>query len=407
MQQASWGRTFTALKYPNYRLWFFGQMVSLFGTWMQGTAQGYLVYELTQSTAYLGYVSFASGVPAWLLTLYGGVIADRVSRRNLMVVTQTAMMLLAFVLAALTFLNLVQPWHIMLLALALGVAQAFDAPARQSFVVEMVERKELTNAIALNAAMFNTATALGPAVGGLTYAAFGPGWCFTLNGLSFIAIIVGLVLMRLSPIAQPPRRTSAAADLAAGVRYVMGQPVILSLILLVGGLTLFGMSFGTLIPAWAVQILGGDARTNGWLMSARGVGSLMGALALASLGRFKFKGRLLTLGMFVFPVMVLIFAFVRWLPLALLVLAGAGVSNILVLNLANALVQMQISDELRGRVMGIYTWVFFGAMPLGGLLAGAVAQRIGAPLTVIGGALASLGVAVLVWVVAPQVRQLE
>jgi MFS family permease len=191
------------------------------------------------------------------------------------------------------------------------------------------------------------------------------------------------------------------------VRYVLAQPVIRSLILLVGGLTLLGMSFGTLIPAWAAQILGGDARTNGWLMSARGVGALMGALTLASLGRFKFKGRLLTLGMFVFPVMVLIYAFVRWLPLALLVLAGAGVSNILVLNLANALVQTQISDNLRGRVMGIYTWVFFGAMPLGGLLVGAVAQRIGAPLTVIGGALASLGVAVLVWMAAPQVRRLE
>jgi MFS family permease len=170
-------RTFAALRYPNYRLWFQGQIVSLFGTWMQTTAQGFLVFELTHSPAYLGYVGFAAGVPAWLLTLYGGVIADRVPRRTLMTITQTAMMSFAFILAALTFLHIVQPWHILVLSFLLGTANSFDAPARQAFVGEMVDREDLTNAIALNATMFHTATAIGPAVAGATYALFGPAWC--------------------------------------------------------------------------------------------------------------------------------------------------------------------------------------------------------------------------------------
>jgi MFS family permease len=187
-----WHRTFAALKHSNYRLWFQGQLVSLFGTWMQTTAQGFLVFELTHSPEYLGYVGFAAGIPTWLFTLYGGVIADRVPRRTLLTVTQTSMMVLAFILAGLVFSHLVQPWHILALAFLLGVANSFDAPARQAFVGEMVAREDLTNAIALNATMFHMATAVGPAVAGFTYALFGPGWCFTLNGLSFIAVIAAL-----------------------------------------------------------------------------------------------------------------------------------------------------------------------------------------------------------------------
>jgi len=269
----SWQQTFAAFKYRNYRLWFGGQLFSLFGTWMQTTAQGYLVYQLTNSSAYLGYVAFASGVPTWLFTLYGGVVADRMSRRTLMVVTQSAMLVLAFILAALTFTGLVQPWHIVVLAFLLGIANAFDAPARQAFVLEMVEREDLTNAIALNASMFNAATAVGPAVAGVTYAAFGPAWCFTLNGISFIAIIVALLMMQIRPQAVPARRVSAASEVMEGLRYVVAQPVIRALIGLVGVLSLFGVSLFALMPAWAVQVLGGDAATLGWLQSARGAGA--------------------------------------------------------------------------------------------------------------------------------------
>ncbi len=401
------GDTFSALRYPNYRLWFFGQMISLFGTWMQSTAQGYLVYELTGSARYLGYVSFASGVPTWLLMLYGGVVADRVPRRTLLIVTQTGMMLLAGVLSALTFLGLVRPWHIVILAALLGVCNAFDAPARQAFVLEMIEREDLTNAIALNSAMFNSATVLGPAVGGLVYARFGPAWCFAINGATFLAVIAALVAMHLKPL--PPRsaKGSVVAELREGLGYVTRQPVIRALVTLVAVVTLFCISFGTLIPAWAVRILGGDARTNGLLVSARGVGALTGALLIASLGRPRFRGKLLSLGSVAFPLGVLVFSMVRWLPLSLLTLLGVGVAQIMVLNLANSLVQTEAADELRGRVMAIYSLVFLGLMPVGGLIAGAVAQEIGEPATVTLSALVGLACAVAIQLRMPWLRKLR
>ncbi|MDP2994787.1 MAG: MFS transporter, partial [Anaerolineales bacterium] len=243
--------TFASLKHYNYRLWFFGQIVSLVGTWMQSTAQGYLIYQLTGSPAYLGLVGFVGGLPAWLFTLYGGVVADRISRRNMMVITQTAMLVLAFILAALTFTNAVQPWHIIVLAFLLGVANAFDAPARVAFVTELVSREDMTNAIALNSTMFNIATVVGPSVAGLTYAAFGPAWCFTLNGISFIAVIVALLFMRIKPIVQPSRRATVLADLKEGLRYVFSHSLILSLIGSVGLVSIFGIGMLTLLPAWA------------------------------------------------------------------------------------------------------------------------------------------------------------
>jgi len=379
-------------------------MVSLFGTWMQSTAQSYLIFELTRSPVYLGYVAFAAGVPTWLFMLYGGVIADRMPRRDLLVITQTGMMLLAFVLAGLTFTGLVQPWHIIVLAFALGIANAFDAPARQSFVLEMVEREDLVNAIALNSAMFNTATAVGPAVAGLTYALLGPGWCFLLNGASFLAVIAALLLMHITLQPKPAQRNSAVEDLKEGVRYVTTHTVIRSLIALVGAISFFGVSAFTLIPAWAVTVLGGDATTNGLLVSARGLGAMSGALLIASLGNFAWRGKLLTLGTFVFPAMMLLFAQMRALPLSLLTLAGTGTAQILILNLANSLLQTQVTDELRGRVMGIYSLIFFGLMPIGGLLAGVLADLAGEPTTVMLGAGLSLAFAMLIRL---RVRELQ
>jgi MFS family permease len=399
-------RTFAALRHPNYRLWFVGQMVSLFGTWMQTTAQGFLIFELTRSPAYLGYVGFAAGVPAWLFMLLGGVVSDRMPRRTVLVVTQTSMMALAFVLAGLTFAHMVRPWHILVLASLLGLANAFDAPARQSFVLEMIDRSDLTNAIALNATMFNTATAIGPAAAGLTYASFGPAWCFTLNGLSFTAVIAALLLMRLPPVPARTRTASALADLREALAYLASQPVIFVLIGLVGAMSLFGVSFVALMPAWAVTILHGDATTNGVLLSARGAGALAGALFIASLGRFTFKGRLLTAGLFAFPALLFVFAFLRWLPLSLVMLAGIGAGAILVMNLCNALVQTLVPDALRGRVMGVYTLTFFGMMPLGALWIGMVAQYAGAPKAVGIAAIASLTVAGLVWLKVPAIRRL-
>jgi MFS family permease len=401
-----WQRTFAALRYPNYRLWFQGQLVSMVGTWMQITAQGFLVFELTQSTAYLGYVGFAAGVPSLLFMLFGGVIADRVARRKLLVITQSTMMLLAFLLAALTFAQLVQPWHIVLLALALGTANAFDAPAGQAFVLELVERQDLTNAIALNASLFNLATVVGPTVAGLTYAAFGAAWCFTLNGLSFVAVIVALLLMRLPARPLAPRTQSALAQLQEGVRYTLADPLLRTLIAVPAVAALFGTAYATLLPAWAVEVLGGDAATNGLLQSARGAGSLLGAVMIAALGYAGRRGRWLTIGTFMYPLTLLIFAAVRTVPLSVVVLVGVGWGGMVLFNMANTLVQTRVSDVLRGRVMSIYSLAFFGGMPLGALWSGALGQLIGPPLTIVAGALVVLVLAVLLWLFVPQVRQL-
>lgn len=375
-------RTFAALRYRNYRLWFIGQLISLMGTWMQMTAQAFLVYELTHSTTYLGYVAFAFGIPPWFFMLYGGVVADRISRRKLLIITQGSMMMLASILAVLTFTGLVQPWHILVLAFCLGVANAFDAPARQAIVLELVEREDLTNAIALNSTMFNSASAVGPAGAGLIYAWFGPAWCFTINAATFLAIMFALALIRLQPAAPHAKRPGAWQELGEGLRFVIGHQHVRILVGLVAVVAFFGITFGTLLPAWAVDVLGGDATTNGFLQSARGIGALLGALTVASLGRFQFHGRLLTLASFAFPAALLVFAAIRidWLAMAVLVVVG--VCMLVAFNVANAMVQTLTPDALRGRVMGIYSLAFFGFMPLGGLTAGALADRIGAPLTV-------------------------
>jgi len=397
-------QTFAALQFPNYRLWFQGQIVSLFGTWMQTTAQGFLVYELTHSPAYLGYVGFASGIPAWLLTLYGGVVADRMPRRSLLIMTQTAMMIFAFILAALAFLHAVQPWHVVLLSFFFGTANAFDAPARQAFVGELVERDYLTNAIALNATMFHTATAIGPAVAGVTYALFGPAWCFTINGVSFIAVIAALQMMKI-----PPQEHLADVDgegrFKEGILYVVRHDLIRVIIGIVALNSMFTLSLTTLIPAWAVKILGGDATTNGFLNSARGMGSLMGALVIASLGRIAYRGKLIMLGSFLAPVLLLVFAFIHWLPVSLAVMVGIGLGTIMVMNLANALVQTSTPEHLRGRVMGAYTWIFFGFMPIGALWSGELATRFGLADAVIVNGLIALAAAIAIWAFFPKLRE--
>ncbi|MGE5401135.1 MAG: MFS transporter [Ignavibacteriales bacterium] len=405
--KVSWQKTFAALRHRNYRLWFWGQMTSLFGSWMQTTAQGYLVFQLTHSPVYLGYVGFASGVPAWVFMLFGGVIADRIERRTVLIITQTVMMILALILAGLTFAHIVEAWHIVLLAFGLGIANAFDAPARQSFVLELIDREDLVNAIALNSTMFNTATAVGPAVAGLTYAAFGPAWCFTINGISFLGVIAALMMMQLKTQVRQETKKSALADLKEGMIYIRKQKMILTLMGTVTVVGLFGIAFATLIPAWAVSILRGDATTNGLLQSARGFGALISALFLASVASFKIKGKLVTIGMFSFPVLLIVFSFVRWLPLSLIVLIGIGAASLLILNVVNGLVQTLVSDEFRGRVMGIYSISFFGFMPLGALLIGAFAEHLGEPMAIIINAVVLLLFATLIFFLVPKLRTLH
>ena len=406
-RRMSWKQTFAALRYRNYKLWFWGQMTSLFGSWMQVTAQGFLLYQLTKSPVYLGLLGFAFGVPTWLFMLFAGVVADRVPRRRLLIVTQTCMMVLAFVLAGLTFLHAIRPWHILLLSFGMGIANAFDAPARQAFVLEMVEPADLTNAIALNGAMFNTATAVGPAVAGVTYALFGPAWCFVINGLSFIAVIAALLAMKLDPFQPRTHPSTIAADLKEGLSYVAHHPMIRTLTALVAVISLFGFAFATLMPAWAVRILHGHATLNGLLQSARGLGSLVGALLIAALGRFAFRGKLLVVGALSFPMLLIAFSFIRGQILSLVCLFGLGFALILVFNLANAVVQSLTPDALRGRVMSVYSLVFFGSLPIGSLIIGAMADKFGEPTTILVNAFVVLAFTAVIALAVPQVRKLK
>ena len=375
-------QTFSSLQHPNFRLWFSGQVVSLIGTWMQATAQGYLVYELTQSPIMLGVVGFANGIPVWLFSLYGGLIADQISRRKMLYITQGSMLVLAFILAALTFTGAVQAWHIVILAFLLGTANAFDAPARQAFVVELVPKEDLTNAIALNSSVFNLGTIIGPTVAGLIYAWLGPGWCFTINGISFIAVLIALALMHLSPRMPLITNKSPIRNLVEGVRYAFDDAHIRLLLIVLGAFSVFGFGLLTLMPAWATNVLGGDVRTNGLLLSARGVGSLIGALMIAYLGSRVIRGKIWAAGALVMPFSLMLFAIFRFLPVSMVTLIIMGWSLMAVVNISNALIQTHVPDTLRGRVMSVFILIFQGGFPLGSLLAGWLAGITSEAITV-------------------------
>jgi len=401
-------QTFSSLQHPNYRLWFTGQVISIIGSWMQATAQGFLVYELTQSAAFLGIVGFASGVPSWLFTLFGGVVADRVSRRKMLIIAQSAMMLLAFLLAFLVFTNLVQPWHVVVLAFLLGVANAFDAPARQAFVVELVGRADMTNAIALNSSIFNIGTVIGPAIAGLIYGWLGPAWCFTINGISYFAVIGALLLMRLaSSPKQPKIRRHVLPELMVGIRFAFGNSNIRTLMIVVAAVSIFGMGLMTLIPAWASAVLQGDVRTNGWLLSARGVGSLIAALMIAYLGSRNVRGKIWAVGSLVLPMALIVFALYKELPVSLIMLVILGWAFMAVVNTTNAMIQSWVPDELRGRVMSVHVWVFMGSLPIGSLLAGAMAERLGEPAAILINGSILLVITLLTLLLKPSMRKLE
>ncbi len=399
--------TFASFRHRNYRLWYFGQLISLVGTWMQNTAQGYLVYTLTGSAAFLGYVGFVSGLPSWLFMLYGGVIADRVPRRVMLIATQVVMMVLAFILAALVFTGAIQPWQILIFAFLLGVTNAFDVPARQSFIVELVDREDMTNAIALNATMFNLGAIAGPAVAGILYALTGPGWCFTINGISFIAVIIALMMMRIKPVEAPVKSHSALSAIAEGYHYVRNNRLVLTLTLSVFIVNVFGFGLMTLLPAWAVKILGGDVTTNGLLVSARAVGAVIGGLLIAAYGSRRFRGKMWAASSFLLPLMIVGFALTRWIPLSLLMLLGMGLALVNMLNNSNALVQSRVPDALRGRVMGLYSLMFMGGGPVGALMVGLMADRTSEPVAAMLCAFVLLLFACVIWVIRPEVRAME
>lgn len=377
------------------------------GTWMQTTAQGYLIYTLTGSAAYLGYVGFFTGLPSWLFMIYGGLVADRVSRRTLMVITQSSMMLLAFILAGLVFSNLVQPWHILVLAFFLGVANAFDTPARQSLVVELVEREDLSNAIAFNSTIFNAGLIIGPAIGAAIYALTGPGWCFTINGISFLAVIGALLLMRIQPVQVAMFRGSAISLIAESFRYVKGNRPVLTLMISVFVANIIGFGPIALLPAWAVEVLKGDVTTNGLLLSARGIGAVIGGLIIAAVVSRGGRGKWWAVSSLVLPISMLAFALMRQLSLSLFLMGMIGFTMVTMLNNSNAMVQSIVPDNLRGRVMGLYSLMFMGGGPLGALVAGTLAQQTNEVFTFIVCASGMLVFGVAIWILRPEVRVMD
>lgn len=379
----SYKNTFAALKHPNYKLWFFGQIISLLGSWMQMTAQGFFIYELTHSPAFLGYVGFANGLPTWLFMVYAGVFADRFSRRTIIIITQTIMMILAFVLAFLTFANIVEPWHILALAFLLGIANAFDAPARQAFVNELVEKEDLVNAIALNSIMFHSGAAIGPAIAGITYAILGPAWCFTINGISFLAVIYNLLRMKLKPFHRTAVRNSAFKDIVEGIKYLKNQKLILTVMIITASSSTFGLSLITLFPAWAVKILHGNAATNGLLQTARGIGAVICSLLIASASKNMERGKVLSFGMISLLILMALFSFNRTFVLSSTLLILIGAAFIAINNLSNAVTQTNVTEEFRGRIMGIYSFSFFALMPVGALLIGSIAEYFGSPIAIL------------------------
>ena len=403
----SWKQTFAALNHSNYRLWFTGQVISLFGTWMQMSAQGFFIYELTHSPAFLGYVGFANGIPTWIFMAYAGVIADRFHRRRILIVTQIMMMILAFILAALTFTHYVQPWHIIVLTFFLGMANAFDAPARQAFVNELVPREDLLNAIALNATMFHSALIFGPAAGGIIYAILGPGWCFTINGISFIAVIYNLVRMKFDITHKKTVSKSNSKAFLEGLKYLKTQKLILRIMLIVSSSTFLGMSLITLFPAWAVNVLHGNAATNGWLQSARGIGALICSLFIASFSKYIARGKVLITGLIALPVFIILFSFSSTLLICIIILIGIGAATIATNNLSNGIIQTVVNEEFRGRIMGIYSFCFFSLMPIGALLVGTMAEHLGSQTAILINGTILFVFAIGIWATSPELRKIN
>ncbi|MGA2357028.1 MAG: MFS transporter [Terriglobales bacterium] len=382
-----WATTLRALRHRNFQLFFGGQLISLIGTWMQTVAQAWLVYRLTNSALLLGSVGFASQFPVFLIAPLGGITADRVNRQRLVIATQTASLILAGILAALTLTHRIHVWHIFLLAGLLGVVNAFDIPGRQSFLVDMVGKEDLMNAIALNSSMFNGARVVGPAIAGILVAKIGEGWCFAANSISYIAVIVGLLLMHV----QSPARISKHSpieDIIEGFRWVNQTKIIRALLLLIGLVSLVGMPYTVLMPIFADKILHGGARGLGILMGATGVGALCGALTLAAKTGVKGLGRWVTYSCAGLGISLFCFSFSTSLWLSVALLLPAGYSMMLQMACSNTLIQTMVPDDLRGRVMSVYSMMFMGMAPFGAFFGGALAHRMGAPITVATGGVA-------------------
>jgi MFS family permease len=395
--------TLRALRYRNFQLFFGGQLISLIGTWMQNIAQAWLVYRLTGSSVLLGAVGFAGQIPVFLLSPAGGIVADRYRRHRIVIGTQAASMLLAFLLSALTLTGTVRIWHIFVLSALLGVVNAFDIPARQAFIVSMVEKPDLINAIALNSSMFNASRVVGPAIAGILVATIGEGWCFFANAVSYIAVIAGLAAMHVGQ-EEIVTRGSPLARLIEGFCFVIRNQPVHALLILLGVVSLTGMPYAVLMPIFADRILHGGAQALGLLMGATGIGALAGALVLASRKDLKGLSRWVAFAAASFGVGLVAFALSRSLALSLAILVPVGFAMIIEMGASNTLIQSMVPDALRGRVMSVYSMMFTGMAPFGSLFAGGAAERFGAPLAVAAGGLICISAAGVFWFWLPRIR---
>jgi MFS family permease len=391
-RQSRFQDTIRSLKHRNFQLFFSGQIISLVGTWMDMVAEAWLVYRLTGSSLLLGTVTFAGQLPVLLISPFAGLVADRLNRRKIVIATQFASMIIAGILAGLTLSKHVTVEQVIILAALMGVVNAFDIPARQSFLVEMVGREDLMNAIALNSSMFNAARIIGPSIAGILVASFGEGWCFFANSVSYIAVIAGLLLMKVPPRLRAAESVSPFEHIAEGFRFVRHAGPIRALLLLVGLVSLVAMPYAVLMPVFAAKILHGNARTLGILMTSAGLGALIGALMLASRRGVKGLSRIVSIACAAFGLALILFSFSHWWILSALLLIPVGFSVMTQMGSTNTLIQSMVPDRLRGRTMAVYSMMFLGVAPFGALLSGWSADRIGAPHTLaIGGVIAILG----------------
>jgi MFS family permease len=372
---------FRALQHRNFQLFFAGQLISLIGTWMQSTAQLWLVYKMTNSAALLGVFGFANQIPILVLASVGGYVGDRYNRHRGVIWTQTAAMILAFVLAALTLTNRIQVWHVVFIAFLVGVVNAFDVPIRQAFLVQMVGKEDLPNAIALNSSIFNGARVVGPAVAGFAIAWIHEGWCFFLNGVSFVAVLAALFAMRLPKNEPKPAEGSALRNFLQGFRFAMSDWPIRSTLLLLSVLSLFGLPYSVLLPVFARDILHSGARGFGFLLSTAGVGAVFGALQFASRSSYKGLARWIAAMSTIFALCLIVFSESRWFWLSAAAMLVAGFSATSQMAATNTTLQNRVPDELRGRVMAVYATMFMGVQPIGALIAGGIAKHLGAPRT--------------------------
>jgi MFS family permease len=374
---------FRALKHRNFQLFIIGQLISLIGTWMQTTAQQWLVYELTGSAALLGLFGFASQVPMLFLAWMGGYVGDRYNRHRGVITTQTCSMILAFVLAALTLSHVVNKWHLIIIAFLVGIVNAFDVPIRQSFFVHMVGKDDLPNAIALNSSIFNGARVVGPAIAGFAIVLVGEGWCFFLNGISFFAVIIALLLMRIPRTETNHAGESPVRSFVEGFRFAMHDVPIRSALFLLSLLSIFGLQYSVFLPIYARDILHGGAKTLGLLMSAAGVGAVLGALQFAARTQYKGLARWIAATCTACALGLLLFSFASSFWLCAVVLFAVGFAATSQMAATNTIIQQRVPDEMRSRLMAVYATLFMGVQPVGALLAGGIAKVIGAPHTLL------------------------